>query len=125
MYTSAHSINRSRLLYEIGFACRQDEDVLRVGPLIPNDTISLQQVEQMDRYMLRTWVEISLFLLQFRSRNRTYCRRHEPAHSTVDLIPDVPGSVTAIRLEDSSDKYLDLPLYPRSQLRIERFIACS
>ena len=59
----------SRLLQQIGFGCRAESDVLRIGPFMPNDAISLEQVEQMDRYMLRTWVETGMYLSAFLTRN--------------------------------------------------------
>lgn len=34
---------------------------MRVGPFLPNEKISKADVETMDRYMLRTWVEICLY----------------------------------------------------------------
>jgi ubiquitin carboxyl-terminal hydrolase 25/28 len=50
------------MMQAIGFGCKQDVDVLRVGPLTPHESLSLEQVKHMDRYMMRTWVEVSLVL---------------------------------------------------------------
>lgn len=51
----------SRILQAIGFSCRQEEDVLRVGPIGRKEGVTQEQVEQMDQYMLRAWIEISLW----------------------------------------------------------------
>jgi ubiquitin carboxyl-terminal hydrolase 25/28 len=39
-----------------------------VGPVQKSDKISQDDVLQMDRYMLRTWVEIHLYLSAFQKR---------------------------------------------------------
>lgn len=51
------------MLYMIGFGCKQEDDVLRVGPLSQwGEDITEEQMLQQDRYMMRTWVELNLFL---------------------------------------------------------------
>lgn len=46
----------------LGFGCRQEESELRVGPLSMSEGITEEEVQQQDRYMMRTWVELNLFL---------------------------------------------------------------
>lgn len=59
------------MLCQIGFGCRQEPDALRVGPFMPNDKITKEDVAIMDQYMLRTWVELSIALAQFQQRSGT------------------------------------------------------
>lgn len=56
----------SHLMYQIGFACIEEEgEGYRVGPFKEGEGITKEQVEQMNRYMIRTWVEVTLALQQF------------------------------------------------------------
>lgn len=57
-----------QVLASIGFGCRQEEHVLRVGPVQKGESITEEDVQRMDRYMLRTWVEINLALRLFMAR---------------------------------------------------------
>lgn len=57
-----------QVLASIGFGCRQEENVLRVGPVQKGEGITEEDVQRMDRYMLRTWVEVNLALLMFMAR---------------------------------------------------------
>lgn len=57
------------LLYSIGFACRQDPDELRIGPYPSGVDESDKDLIQMDAFMIRTWVEVSLFLRAWQKRN--------------------------------------------------------
>ena len=57
------------MLYQIGFGCRQEEDALRVGPFNSGDQLTPAQVSQMNHYMLRTWIEIELYLSEYQGRN--------------------------------------------------------
>ncbi|KAK4683835.1 hypothetical protein P7C73_g6382, partial [Tremellales sp. Uapishka_1] len=65
------SLLSSNLLYQIGFACLQESEIegLRVGPFKKSDKVSVAEVMQMDRYMLRTWVEVSMVLARFQRNN--------------------------------------------------------
>ncbi|WWC61766.1 uncharacterized protein I303_104351 [Kwoniella dejecticola CBS 10117] len=98
------SMTSSHLLYQIGFGCQQEEDgFLRVGPLKaaeePTDEATREQ-KQMDRYMIRTWVEICLYLAAYQARN--------------GITFLVTPSVTPISLEKRLEKALDLDKYPKS-----------
>lgn len=53
------------MLYMIGFGCRQEAAALRVGPLAPGVGITEAQVLQQDRYMMRAWVELNMFLVGY------------------------------------------------------------
>lgn len=57
--------SRSLMLYMIGFGCRQEAAALRVGPLAPGVGITEAQVLQQDRYMMRAWVELNMFLVGY------------------------------------------------------------
>lgn len=57
-----------QVLASIGFGCRQEENVLRVGPIQKGEGITEEDVQRMDRYMLRTWVEVNLALRTFMAR---------------------------------------------------------
>ncbi|ORY34116.1 hypothetical protein BCR39DRAFT_518545 [Naematelia encephala] len=63
------SLSVSHVLYQIGFGCRSEDDHLRVGPFVAAEGISEQDARQVDRYMIRAWVEISIFLLAYQIRN--------------------------------------------------------
>ena len=49
---------------------------------MPNDKITKEDVEIMDRYMLRTWVELSIALAQFQQRSGTRIGRSRRAPLT-------------------------------------------
>jgi hypothetical protein len=55
------------MLYHIGFACRQETDNLRVGPYCKSENITASDVQQMDRYMMRVWVEMQIHLASYLS----------------------------------------------------------
>ncbi|WVQ72603.1 hypothetical protein IAR50_002161 [Cryptococcus sp. DSM 104548] len=61
----------SHVLYHCGFACTEDDDTLRVGPYRgrDDDEVRPAQLGTMERYMLRVWVEICLYLRAFQRRN--------------------------------------------------------
>ncbi|ORX36800.1 hypothetical protein BD324DRAFT_627205 [Kockovaella imperatae] len=59
----------SRVLRQIGFGCQEQDDTLRVGPFSAGESITPEQVSQMDKYMMRTWVEIGMYLAAFIARN--------------------------------------------------------
>lgn len=67
----------SHILYHIGFACQQEPDGLRVGPFKGgSEAGSAAQIAnergnmaKMDKYMLRVWIEVTLYLLAFLRRN--------------------------------------------------------
>lgn len=56
------------MLFQIGFACRQEPDCLRVGPYSRGESITESEVQQMDRYMLRVWMEMQIYSAQYRAR---------------------------------------------------------
>lgn len=58
-------IFRSLMLYMIGFGCRQEASALQVGPLAPGEGVTDAQVLQQDRYMMRAWVELNMFLVGY------------------------------------------------------------
>lgn len=66
------------LMYCIGFGCKSQpgEDEHRSGPFTKsaaNDGVPIMtdaEFEQMDRYMMRTWLEIEVYLNAYRKRNR-------------------------------------------------------
>ena len=101
------------MLYHIGFGCRQEDDVLRVGPFLTSDKITKDQVRQMDNYMLRTWVELSIYLAAFRARNGVSMVVFSM------LTPGIPSSgenwVTAQSLEDVLGEKLSLHMYPKRE----------
>ena len=66
------TILTSHLLYHFGFGCRQEEDHLQIGPFSQGDQMSEQDAHQMERYMLRTWVEINMYLQAYQLRNGGY-----------------------------------------------------
>lgn len=68
-------ISSSILLHRIGFSCITSDEGYQVGPFAVNDTITEEHVEQMYKYMLRSWVEVSLYLQDFRRRNGEWLRR--------------------------------------------------
>ena len=62
-------IPRSVLLQAIGFACREEPEGTRIGPFLKGENTTEDDVKQMDKYMIRTWVETSLYLRAFQKRN--------------------------------------------------------
>lgn len=53
------------MLYHLGFACRQEDDVLRAGPYKKSEDITASDMQQMDRYMMRAWVEMQTALTSY------------------------------------------------------------
>lgn len=97
-------------MYEIGFACRQEEEYLRVGPLNPGEGITEADVKAMDRYMMRTWVEIMLYLDAYQQRNGT--SGSAAGADEAGVTPAQPHPVGSVRLEDRLAKDLELDRYP-------------
>ncbi|OCF60484.1 hypothetical protein L486_00117 [Kwoniella mangroviensis CBS 10435] len=96
------SMTSSHLLYQIGFACQQEEDGLRVGPFKVSDEPSEEdrrKQKQMDQYMIRAWVEITLYLIAYQQRN------------TVDA--NVLPFIQSVPLEDSLKGIIELDKYPK------------
>ncbi|WVQ82427.1 hypothetical protein IAT38_004555 [Cryptococcus sp. DSM 104549] len=97
----------SHLLYQIGFACQQDEDGLRVGPFKIGEDASAEdkeKLEQMDRYMLRAWVELTLYVMAFQKRN--------------NLNAINPPWMDAVPLTRVLGPFLDLAQYPTTSVPI-------
>ena len=80
-------IVRSLLLYMIGFGCRQEASALQVGPLTPGEGISEAQVLQQDRYMMRAWVELNIFLVGYIKFNGEQSVSAEKSLTIADLEP--------------------------------------
>ncbi|WWC70309.1 uncharacterized protein I206_104259 [Kwoniella pini CBS 10737] len=99
------SMTSSHLLYHIGFACQQEEDgFLRVGPFKVADELSEEEKrkrKQMDQYMIRTWVEISLYLAAYQARNE------------IPTPNNIPVFVHSIPLEKRIGEVIDLDKYPK------------
>ncbi|WRT66247.1 uncharacterized protein IL334_003200 [Kwoniella shivajii] len=96
------TMTSSQLLHQIGFACQQEEDGLRVGPFKVNDEPSEEdkrKQRQMDQYMIRTWVEITLYLIAYQQRN--------------DLIGSQVPWIQAVPLEDTVKHTIELDKYPK------------
>ncbi|ODO08058.1 hypothetical protein I350_03641 [Cryptococcus amylolentus CBS 6273] len=89
----------SHVLYHSGFACTEDDDSLRVGPYRgrEDDPVPPGQLGTMDRYMLRVWVEISLYLKAYQIRNSIEIGHH--------------CAVEPVRLEFSLESYLPFQKY--------------
>jgi ubiquitin carboxyl-terminal hydrolase 25/28 len=56
-------------MYQIGFAGTEGPEGYISGPFLQNELVSAESVTQMDQYMARTWVEVSLALQAFQIRN--------------------------------------------------------
>ncbi|WVF71581.1 hypothetical protein IAT40_006389 [Kwoniella sp. CBS 6097] len=100
--TIGASVISSNLLYQIGFACQQEADGLRVGPFKVGDEPSEEdrvKQKQMDQYMIRTWVEISMYLSAFQKRN--------------DLVPTGSSCVLTRSLEECVKDVIELDFYPK------------
>lgn len=75
----------SHILYHIGFACQEEPDGLRVGPFKGgSEAGSAAQIAnergnmaKMDKYMMRVWIEVTLYLLAFLKRNSELRFRHD------------------------------------------------
>ncbi|WWC89454.1 uncharacterized protein L201_004378 [Kwoniella dendrophila CBS 6074] len=101
------SVTSSRLLYQIGFACQQEEDGLRVGPFKVNDEPSEEdqsKQRQMDQYMIRAWVEITLYLLAYQQRNN------------ISPPPNSVPYIQAVTFEDSLKRTIDFDRYPKGNM---------
>ncbi|EIW70776.1 hypothetical protein TREMEDRAFT_68214 [Tremella mesenterica DSM 1558] len=112
------NISSSALLYQIGFACREELEGIRVGPFQKNDKVSEEDVRQMDRYMLRTWVEISLYLQAYQTRNNarplwlsrpsvhsfsTDVQAHQTVvRSTTESVPDALNSLGVTKFDTAA-----------------------
>ncbi|WVW83772.1 hypothetical protein I302_105793 [Kwoniella bestiolae CBS 10118] len=95
------SMTSSHLLYQIGFACQQEEDGLRVGPFKVGDEPSEEdkrKQRQMDQYMIRAWVEITLYLIAYQQRNKVEA-------TAAPFIQSVP-------LEERLDNVIQFNRYP-------------
>jgi hypothetical protein len=53
------------MLYMIGFGCKEGAEGREVGPLSATKDTTEEQIEQQDRYMMRTWVELCMTLRWF------------------------------------------------------------
>lgn len=55
----------------MGFSCQESVDGYIVGPFKESETTNISEadVEQMYRYMVRTWVEVSMYLQAFQRAN--------------------------------------------------------
>jgi hypothetical protein len=62
----------SVMLYHVGFGCRQETEHLRVGPYSKGEHITASDVQQMDRYMMRVWLEMQAFLTSYCHRQGMY-----------------------------------------------------
>ncbi|OCF36740.1 hypothetical protein I316_01336 [Kwoniella heveanensis BCC8398] len=100
--TIGASVISSNLLYQIGFACQQEADGLRVGPFKvgeePSEEDRMKQ-KQMDQYMIRTWIEISMYLSALQKRN--------------DLPPSSASFVQTRTLDECIKDVIELDFYPQ------------
>nr|ODN88380.1 hypothetical protein L203_02993 [Cryptococcus depauperatus CBS 7841] len=96
------NLTSSHILYQIGFACLQEPDGLRVGPFKANEGIEEEKrmMERMNKYMLRTWVEISLYLSAYQKRN--------------EMKTITSPYIDAVSLELSIDHIMDCSKYPKA-----------
>ncbi|KAL1413629.1 ubiquitin-specific protease ubp2 [Vanrija albida] len=63
------SLRSSHLLERVGFGCRLEDEGYRVGPFAQGGLITDEHVTQMNAYMARTWVEVTLWLQQYQRQN--------------------------------------------------------
>jgi hypothetical protein len=87
-------------MHRIGFSCKTSDDGYQVGPFSACDLVSEQDVEQMYKYMLRAWVEITLYLQAFQRANAKPLYDH---------------FITGTRLSEVLNPVLDLNNIPRSK----------
>lgn len=97
-------------MYQLGFGCREEKDVRRVGPFLPGEKVTKEASEQMDRYMLRAWVEISIYLACFETRNGQLS--YQGRLLMLDLPTVAERFVTALKIEDILGPKLNLQTYP-------------
>ncbi|KAK8864283.1 hypothetical protein IAR55_001529 [Kwoniella newhampshirensis] len=97
-------LTSSNILYQIGFACQQEPEGLRVGPFKVGggDESALedkQKMMQMDQYMIRAWVEVTLHLLAYQKRN--------------SILPIGSPWIQAVPLEEAIADVVEFHRYPK------------
>ncbi|BEI89970.1 uncharacterized protein CcaverHIS019_0300400 [Cutaneotrichosporon cavernicola] len=63
--TIGPSLRSSVMLHRIGFSCINENDGYQVGPFSVGELVTAEHVDRMFKYMLRTWVELTLYLQAF------------------------------------------------------------
>lgn len=53
----------------MGFSCVEGDEGYQVGPFAVGEKTTEADVEQMYQYMIRTWVEVTLYLQAFQRSN--------------------------------------------------------
>lgn len=96
----------------MGFGCREEPEGYRVGPFTKGDVISDADVEQMDRYLVRTWIEVCLFLESYRLENREHGRVYVASLTILGLPPVASEFVHAKTFGAIVDDRLQLSKIP-------------
>lgn len=52
----------STFMHQLGWSCCEDAGGLRIGPMTKGERVNAGDAEQMDRYMLRAWVELGVYM---------------------------------------------------------------